>query len=164
MERGSREMMVSCCLRPRLLVSLFAHWKGPLRSLKYSKRCCVKFMSRSTFCKLLCFHVQKFYWTKNMKVEGIMCFTAGVMVNCFFRSQNFWRLRLITMCIKTRWNTVFNSVQVARRKGKSNLRKTPTLRKTEKKYTVYTSQKPFYSQPNYPSLWLGIFWCAFRAI
>lgn len=89
MERGSREMMVSCCLRPRLLVSLFAHWKGPLRSLKYSKRCCVKFMSRSTFCKLLCFHVQKFYWTKNMKVEGIMCFTAGVMVNCFFRSQNF---------------------------------------------------------------------------
>ena len=29
---------------------------------------------------------------------------------------------------------------------------------------VFSAQKPFYSQPNYSSWWLGIFWCLFRAI
>ena len=29
---------------------------------------------------------------------------------------------------------------------------------------VFSPQKPFYSQPNYSSWWLGIFWCLFQAI
>ena len=38
------------------------------------------------------------------------------------------------------------------------------LRVPSKPSIVFSPQKPSYSQPNYPSWWLGNFWCLFQAI